>query len=163
MRQLLIFIFLSITGCSNQPIAPSSGSDPTIQSEAIGCGASIVVRSQLAETSIAELSSSTLHWGADLTQPKARIKDLEVLLGDKEIWVRYSAFSDLTDPNDIVVKAFDRGFVVQIDGGESAAHYRASLEFECDGYLTKRRVHSVTFPDEVWEETTYSFIRRKDM
>ncbi|MEE9326707.1 MAG: hypothetical protein V3U71_05375, partial [Cocleimonas sp.] len=55
------------------------------------------------------------------------------------------------------------GFQVTINGGESATHYIAYLNFDNDGFLISRKVYSSTFSDEVWEETKYSFIRRNDM
>lgn len=104
-----------------------------------------------------------LWWGAELSPPKTIIKSFTVRLGDNESWVRFSAYSDLVNITDADLNISDEGFNISINGGETSTHYKATIYFDNDGFLLKRKVYSPSFPDEVWEETEYSFIRRKDM
>ena len=91
------------------------------------------------------------------------IKQLTVRVGENESLVRFSAYSDLVNINSVVLAVDDKGFNIAIDGGETATHYKAVIYFDNEGFLLRRRVYSPSFPDEVCEETKYSFIRRQDM
>jgi hypothetical protein len=102
-------------------------------------------------------------WGAERNSPKMIIKNISVKRNDDPCWVSFSSYSDLMNPKNAKVYVSDLGFQIVIDGGVSSTHYFAVLSFDNECYLTKRRVYSPAFPDEVWEETQYSYIRRKDM
>lgn len=109
------------------------------------------------------LYSSPLWWGAELSPPKTFIKKLTVRFDDNESWVRFSAYSDLVNINSVDLDVMDKGFSIIFDGGETATHYKAIIYFDNEGFLLGRKVYSPSFPNEVWEETKYSFIRRQDM
>lgn len=106
--------------------------------------------------------STPLWWGAELSPPRTFIKQLTVRVGENESLVRFSAYSDLVNINSVVLAADDKGFNMAIDGGETATHYKAVIYFDNEGFLLRRKVYSPSFPDEAWEETMYSFIRRQD-
>lgn len=107
--------------------------------------------------------STPLMWGTELSPPKTFIKKLTVRVGDNESWIRFSTYSDLANINSVDLNVVDKGFNIAIDGGETASHYKAVIYFDNTGFLLSRKVYSPLFPDEVWEETKYSFIRRQDM
>jgi hypothetical protein len=107
--------------------------------------------------------SAPLWWGAELSPPRTFIKKLTIRVGENESFVRFSAYSDLANTNGVDLAVDDKGFNIIIDGGETATHYKAVIYFDNEGFLTRRKVYSSSFPDEVWEETKYSFIRRQDM
>jgi len=107
--------------------------------------------------------SAPLWWGAELSPPRTFIKQLTVRVGENESLVRFSAYSDLVNINSVDLAVVNKGFNIAIDGGETATHYKAVIYFDNKGFLLRRKVYSPSFPDEVWEETKYSFIRRQDM
>ncbi|MCJ7555381.1 MAG: hypothetical protein MUP90_00505 [Gammaproteobacteria bacterium] len=107
--------------------------------------------------------SAPLWWGAELSPPRTFIKQLTVRFGENESLVRFSAYSDLVNINSVDLTVVNKGFNIAIDGGENATHYKAVIYFDNEGFLLRRKVYSPSFPDEVWEETKYSFIRRQDM
>ena len=107
--------------------------------------------------------SAPLWWGTELSPPRTFIKKLIVWVGENKSWVRFSAYSDLVNINSIDLNIVDKGFNIAIDGGETASHYKAVIYFDNEGFLLSRKVYSPSFPDEVWEESKYSFIRRQDM
>lgn len=106
---------------------------------------------------------NTGAWGPELTSPKNFIYSLDVSIKSQQKWVRLSAFSDLFDINKAEIVERDKYIVIKIEGGETSYHYIAEIYFDREGYLVKRNVWSPSFPDQVKEETTYSFIRNKDM
>lgn len=107
--------------------------------------------------------SAPLWWGAELSPPRTFIKQLTVRVGENEGLVRFSAYSDLVNINSVDLAVDEKGPSIVIDGGETATHYKAVIYFDNEGFLLRRKVYSPSFPDEVWEETKYSFIRRQDM
>jgi hypothetical protein len=107
--------------------------------------------------------SAPLWWGTELSPPRTFIKKLTVRVGENESSIRFSAYSDLVNINSVDLNILDKGFNIAIDGGETGTHYKAVICFDNDGFLLRRKVYSPSFPDEVGEETKYSFIRRQDM
>ena len=105
-----------------------------------------------------------LYWGTDRHKmPETYIKEINIKFRDKNSFIRHSAFSDLMNIEDINIKILDNGFSINMTGGRDGTLYYVIIYFDNDGFLTRRRVFSPCFKDEVWEETKYSFIRRKDM
>ncbi len=104
-----------------------------------------------------------LLWGKGSNIPKNIIRNLSVTVGNRKSWIRFSAFSDLVNVNSIKMQVKENGFDIIVDGGDTSNHYHANLNFDNEGFLIARRAYSAAFPDEVWEKTQYSYIRRKDM
>lgn len=106
-----------------------------------------------------------LYWGAEgeWAPPKLYFEYIKVFVGEKKSWIPFSSYSDLFNIKSVNLEIEKNGFQLVVDGGQSATHYKAILYFDNEGFLTKRRVYSLEFEDEVWEETQYSFIRRADM
>ena len=107
--------------------------------------------------------SEPLWWGTELVPPKTFIKELSVHVDENICWIPLSAYSDLVNIKSVDLRILNEGFNIIIDGGDTATYYKAVLSFDNEGYLLRRMVYNPSFPDEVWEETNYSFIRRKDM
>jgi len=107
--------------------------------------------------------SEPLWWGTELVPPKTFIKELSVHVDENICWIPLSAYSDLVNIKSVDLRILNEGFNIIIDGGDTATYYKAVLSFDNEGYLLRRMVYNPSFPDEIWEETNYSFIRRKDM
>jgi hypothetical protein len=101
-------------------------------------------------------------WGGDeLDMPKTVITALDILSGTEKIYVPLSAYSDLGDPNQVSLERTQKGFQIIIQGGEAASSYKAVLVFNHENIKRRKVIHG-EFPDEVWEETTYSFISQTE-
>lgn len=107
-------------------------------------------------------------WGGDMRgegevlMPKTAISAMDVRIGKEKILVPLSAYSDLGNPYQVSLEKADRRFKLIIAGrGGTATSYKAVLEFD-DENIQRRKVTLSVFPDEVWEETVYSFIRKND-
>jgi hypothetical protein len=97
----------------------------------------------------------TVDDGAD--RPKTVIHSVSVRDAGIEVWIPLSAYCDLADPNDIRFQREGKGFVLLLRGGDAAGSYQAEWHF-ADSRLQRRRVAHGEFPDQVWEETRYSFL-----
>ncbi len=100
-------------------------------------------------------------WGAG-SGPITIISKISITYSKKR-FVPLSVYSDLTDIIGMKLTRSTSGAILEIEGGHTSSHYFANLVFDNDGFLVKRKVYKPTFPDEVWEETHYSYIRREDM
>lgn len=105
-----------------------------------------------------------LMWGGDMQSetevimPKTFITEMDIRIGNKKIIVPLSAYSDLGNPFQILYEKAESGFKLIIEGrGGTGTSYKAVLEFHGMD-IRCRKVILVIFPDEVWQETTYSFI-----
>jgi len=108
-------------------------------------------------------NEDVIWWGAEFNDPVTMVGRLTVELDEHSSWVRHSAYSDLVNVKDMRITKSNSGFKLIIKGGQTASLYHAHLVFDNAGYLIRRRVFSPNFPDEVWEETVYSYIKRHDM
>lgn len=104
-----------------------------------------------------------LWWGAESHPPETYIEYVSITVDDKKSWVRLSSHCDLANVRTVDLRVSTVGFHLEIDGGETSTHYKALISFDNDGFLQRRRVFRPSFPDEVWEATEYSFIRREGM
>lgn len=135
-----------------------------IKSEVLKGGTKVGIVVGVSEFSDDDLMfSDPIWWGAELTSPRTYIKKVLVRVGENESLVRLSSYSDLVNINSIDLAVIDQGFSILVDGGETATHYKAVINFDNEGYLLNRKVYSPSFPEEIWEETRYSFVRRQDM
>lgn len=97
-------------------------------------------------------------WGGDeVLRPKTVIINLDVRVGKEKKVIPLSAYRDLGDPYKILLEITQKGFHIIIRGGDAATSYKAVLDFEGE-HIKRRKVSHGEFPDEVWEETEYSFI-----
>lgn len=125
-------------------------------------GAQIKVKIRRSKISTQYLYSHAFMWGGDeVSMPKTVITDMDVLSGTGRIYVPLSAYSDLGDPRQISLKRNQKGFQIIIKGGDAAASYKAILIFSNENIINRKVTHG-EFPDEVWEETIYSFISKSD-
>ncbi|MEE9326714.1 MAG: hypothetical protein V3U71_05410, partial [Cocleimonas sp.] len=76
-----------------------------------------------------------IWWGAELIPPKTITSNISVTLDSNPCWVRFSAYSDLVNIKTAKLIVLKNGFQVTINGGESATHYIAYLNFDNDGFL----------------------------
>jgi len=104
-----------------------------------------------------------LLWGGDLiseedvVMPKVLISTIYVLAGKKKLIIPLSAYSDLGNPSQVFIKSTSKGFQIIIRGGDAGTAYDAVLKFDART-ITGRKVSHGEFPEQVWEETVYSFI-----
>ena len=103
---------------------------------------------------------NALIWGGDeMNMPKTIITFVSVKANDEEFFVPFSAYSDLGNPRHVTLTKNKKGFEIQVSGGETSTSYKAILFFR-SGVIYRRKVISNEFPNQVWEDTTYSFISR---
>lgn|SRR5574337_19056 len=102
-------------------------------------------------------------WGGDIKgpreviMPKNVIAAMDVQIGKERVLIPLSAYSDLGNPYQVSFEKVDRGFKLIIAGrGGTSTSYKAILEFNNEN-IQRRKVTLDIFPDEVWEETGYSF------
>ena len=96
-------------------------------------------------------------WGGDETRmPSSVLAEMNIKIEGDKIFIPLSAFSDLGNPKQIFIESNKDEFAIIINGGGSSTSYKAILIFK-DKYITKRKVILSEFPDQVWEETNYSF------
>lgn len=102
-------------------------------------------------------------WGGDfesrseVIMPKNVIAAIDIQIGDEKMIVPLSAYSDLGNPYQASFEKTDRGFRLIIAGrGGTSTPYTAVLEFNNEN-IQRRKVTLDIFPDEVWQETEYSF------
>lgn len=101
-------------------------------------------------------------WGGDeVKMPKTVITAIEIFSGTEKIYVPLSAYGDLGDPSQVSLERTRKGFQIMIQGGDAAGSYKAVLVFNNEN-IERRKVTHGEFSNEVWEETTYSFISKTD-
>ena len=97
------------------------------------------------------------YWGTDGDAPKTVITRMLVTVGGDEATVPFRAYGDLGEPSSVTATC-DSEITITVLGGDAAGRYSATF-FLSGMVLKKRRVESRTFPDEVWEEASYSMFR----
>jgi hypothetical protein len=106
-------------------------------------------------------------WGGDMRSeeevvlPRNVITSMNIRIGNKKCIVPFSAYSDLGNPRQISFENTSLGFQLIIIGGDAGSSYKAVLVFNRED-IERRKVAHGEFPDEVWEETLYSFIPAND-
>lgn len=106
-------------------------------------------------------------WGGDMESeteaimPKTVVSAINIKMGNENFFMPLSAYCDLGNPYDVRFENIKNGgFKLTIAGhGGEATSYHAVLEFNEENILRKK-VFLDTFPDQVWEQTTYSFISK---
>jgi len=102
----------------------------------------------------------SFSWGGDESSiPKRFVTAIEVKVGSERLIVPFSAYSDLGNPYQASLEKMKRGFKIILKGGDAAGSYTAELVFSKVN-IQRRKVTHGEFPDEVWQETTYSFVSK---
>ena len=101
-------------------------------------------------------------WGVDQECPHQAIVGLKVARDADTVFVPASAYMDLAGVRSLAIEPAGQGFRLVILGGDASTSYRATLAFGREArqgasVLQRRTVRSGEFPDDVWEETRYSF------
>jgi len=127
-------------------------------SMALGSSEMVSVSIEIIEPQNSYVYSKAYMWGGDETSPpKKIIKALTVLRNSQMVFIPLSAYADLGDPRKISLEKLPaRGFRLIISGGDAAGSYSAALDFK-NNEVSRRKVVSGEFPQDVWEETTFSF------
>lgn len=96
-------------------------------------------------------------WGGDeSTSPKRIIQSMNIKSGSNLVQAPLSSYADLGNPTRMWLMATEIGFRLIIKGGDASGSYTATLEFS-KNEIVRRKVTSGEFPDNVWEETSFSF------
>lgn len=102
------------------------------------------------------------RWGAnEVSKPKYVVSNIQVSNGNETIYIPLSAYCDLANPNKIMLDTSRNIFSLSIIGGDAGVSYKAKITFEKINsmfYIKSRKVMHGEFPEEVWEDTRYSFI-----
>lgn len=158
INKLLSILFVVSLCCSSCSTLNLSKAQRYNFSEMLGEKEVVVVVE--IKNNVNSICQDCIFWGG---QPQNLIQNFSVRVNGKESFIRYSSFSDLSNIKDVQFLILEKGFLVEIDGGNSSSHYLANLFFDKEGYLVSRKVYNPAFFDEVWEQTEYSFIRRSKM
>lgn len=155
---LVSLILLGIT-----PVGGAGFVDGVVNlSDRLSDGTSIKVKVQKINRPSGYPYKDALMWGSDLPSlPPTVITKMEVQIGKDKTFIPLSAYSDLGDPGHVLLEKADRGFKLVITGGDAAGSYKAVLVFDREN-IKRRKVMHGEFPDEVWQETVYSFISKTD-
>jgi hypothetical protein len=97
-------------------------------------------------------------WGAAEDTSAWIVAALVITLNDKALYVPMSAYSSLANVQALETRTTEQAFEIVLTGGAEHFSYTAVLTFDNAGVLKKQRTFSGEFPDELWEETAYSFI-----
>lgn len=93
------------------------------------------------------------YWGEPESTAHMTIRECRLTIAGKRVEVPRSAFADLSEVNWVRVGGVpDSGLV--IEGSDAAGGYRATFAIRRLG-VVRRIVHSMEFPDDVREITTY--------
>jgi hypothetical protein len=95
-------------------------------------------------------------WGAWGTEPETVIGRLVVKRGDRELFVPFSAYSDLANITSVRVRESGSDVAVDFFGGTGGEAYQVTFVFLKSEYLRSRNVFLRRMPKDVWEETKYS-------
>jgi len=96
------------------------------------------------------------YWGTAGGTPRTVVTRMLVTMGGDTVFVPFGAYGDLSEPLTVAVACSIGDFTITVVGGDAAGSYSAT--FVVSGLiLKKRRVASLESPDDVWEETTYSW------
>jgi len=87
-----------------------------------------------------------------------KIVSIQIKRDNKEIFVPISAYMDLSNVYEVKLIIQDKNsFYIYIIGGDAAAAYDAYIYIK--GYeVIKRKVVDGEMPDDLWEETIYSWV-----
>lgn len=102
-----------------------------------------------------------LRWGSDeQSNLKYIIKNIKAWWGSEEVFVPLSAYIDLSNPHDAILRKAGNEVHFIVKGGDAGTSYEALLIFAKGvrkSVIRSRKVVHGEFPDEAWEETRYSF------
>lgn len=96
------------------------------------------------------------RWGTDESTPKRIIKNIQAWWGSEEIFIPLSVYVDLSNPYDASLRKVEGEIHLVVKGGDAGTAYEALLIFS-KGLIRSKKVVNCEFPDEAWEEITYSF------
>ena len=85
---------------------------------------------------------------------------MSITIGNRDVFVPLSAYCGLANPYEISFAANNKGFSITIFGGHAATSYKAEIITQ-EGYIQRRKVSHLEFPNVAWEETVYSYNRVK--
>ncbi len=100
------------------------------------------------------------RWGSEQSTPKYIIKNIKAWWGSEEVFVPLSAYIDLSNPHDAILRKAGNEIHLIVKGGDAGTSYEALLIFAKGVIRSKKVVHG-EFPDEAWEETRYSLRRKR--
>jgi hypothetical protein len=96
-------------------------------------------------------------WGGDeIKMPSSVLSEVNVRIKDEKIYIPFSAISDLGNPKHIFLENNKDEFSIIINGGDASTSYKAILFFK-NNCIYRRKVILSEFPNQVWEESNYSF------
>lgn len=153
---LLVLMFVSSEVAYASPPSGNLCSTPLDLSVQVASGVIVKVRATINKPPTSYPDVSTLRWGVEAVAPRKVFKVFEVMWADAHVFLPFSSYWDLTNPRNLSLTANGKAAVLVIDGGDAATSYRATLIFE-NGFLKRRKVVHGEFPDNAWEETTYSY------
>jgi hypothetical protein len=159
VRSLLTTAILCGLVCGDEAAARQASDPRQIRADGHVIGVSVVAR---LGSGLRCASPESWHWGAEDECPRSLLAGLDVRWRKHALFTPRSAFADLAQVRRLEVVSRETGFDVRIEGGDAAVGYVALLEYRrhsrgSDMQIARRIVRHSEFPEEVWEETKYSF------
>ena len=134
---------------------PLSGGVATLRGEN-GDSQEMVVEFQVSPYTSHFPFRSGWRWGVEGGDPTTVITGLDIQLDAVQLFIPISVYCDLSNPRSATLRRVGKTYEITIAGGDAAGAYRATLKFNGKWIRSKKVAHG-EFPDEAWEETTYSF------
>lgn len=160
MNRLRSIMLIALLVSSEVTYASSSNGNictsPFDLSVQVAGGAVVKVRATIDEPPASYPDVSTLRWGVEAVAPRKVFRVFKMTWAGANVFLPFTSYWDLTNPRNLSLTANGDAAVLVIDGGDAATSYRATLTFE-NGFLRRRKVVHGEFPDNAWEETTYSY------
>lgn len=94
-------------------------------------------------------------WGVESGGPAISITSLTITVAKDTLDIPFTAWADLGYPESMWLSFGTGADTLSVRGGSTSTGYTARMIIE-DRRLVKRRVELGEFPDEVWQETSYS-------
>ena len=105
-----------------------------------------------------EMGNMKNAWGTGGPKPpKKVIKNFTVKHKGEGVLLPLSSYIDLTEPRILKLEVDKETYQIMIKGSDAGGSYIATMQFK-KTLILRRKVISPSFPNQLWEETIYSFI-----
>lgn len=99
---------------------------------------------------------SNPHWLNEQRGREGCVGEIAVFRGGVEGYFPDFSYNFLAFPRSIDIRERGKGYTLTLAGGDASSSYIAVFTFERDS-LKRRRISSAAFPDQAWEDSSFSF------
>src|SRR5712691_6916897 len=123
---ILVFLIAG-TATSEDRVNLRDGVASTVKQDKKGNRVSVVIRAAVPSPSFPPYGG--YRWGSEMRRPESIVTALEISVGKDTVFVPLSAYSDLTNPQSILLETEGRSYRVSILGGDASVAYEAVVVF----------------------------------